>query len=161
MFPAEPGQPDQLVAFGFGRGFLFLQVLLLAVQVFFPSDQSFQLLVDQRFPIGQSLFEVREFAAACAEGFFRLLAELQSLFAGGEARFAQNGLGFPASIFQKRFPFRGLDGVESALFPMVKPITQQDACEEKQGAFPIDLCQQHHFQTASWPARNQRVGVKM
>ena len=78
LFLAKSGEPDQLVAFDFDQGFLFFQLLLLVAQILFALNQSLQLAVDQGFPFGQTLFEVSEFAAARAEGFFGLLAELQS-----------------------------------------------------------------------------------
>ena len=46
LFLAQPGKPDQLVAFGFDRAFLFFQILLLVAQILFSLHQSFELSVD-------------------------------------------------------------------------------------------------------------------
>ena len=136
LFLAQPGEPDQFVAFGFDRAFLFFQILLLVAQILFSLNQSFQLSVDQRFPFGQTQFEVSEFAAACAEGFFRLLAEFQGLFIGSEPSLAHNGLGFPVGAFHKRFLLGNACGAKFSLFPPEKPVTQHYARSEEQGAFP-------------------------
>ena len=137
LFLAKSGEPDQLVAFDFDQGFLFFQLLLLVAQILFALNQSLQLAVDQGFPFGQTLFEVSEFAAARAEGFFGLLAELESFFVGGEPCLARNGFGFPAGVFEEGFLLHGASGVAFALFPMEEPVSQQTPREEKRSAFPI------------------------
>ena len=73
LFLPEFGQPDQFVPLGLDRGLLIPQLLQIIAQILFPLGQTLQLAIDQRFALGQTLFEVGEFAAACAEGLFRLL----------------------------------------------------------------------------------------
>jgi len=136
LFLAEFGQPHQFVAFGFDRGFFFFQLLLLGPQICFTVDQPFQLPIDQRFAFRQALFKVGQFPPPRAERLFRLFAEFEGFFVGREPRLARYGFRLTTGGLDQRFVLRSARGIEPSLFVMEKPVTEQNAREEKRSSFP-------------------------